>query len=279
MIEGMIKADNNSFIKQDATNSINAKTRYIGLLDSGVGGLSVLKRLYNIMPDRNYIFFGDTKNIPYGTKSPEQIFEYTKNILNFFVKKQVTHVVIACNTTSAVAYEELKQEFKGKLNIFPLIQSVAPFAIKNLENGDVIAILGTKATINSHKYKEEIQKYNPNIKVVEIDCTGFVEIVENRLYQEKSSVELIKSKLQLASDAKRIVLGCTHYPYLVNIFKSILNVEYFDPAETLAGVVKNEIKNDCFGNKKEFYVSKNPNEFVLSAKTFFEVNEAKLISL
>ncbi len=253
----------------------------IGLLDSGVGGLSVLSELYKIMPNKNYIFFGDTKNVPYGTKNSTEIFNLTKNILEYFVSRNVKNVVFACNTTSAVAYDDLKNYFQDKIKIFPLIQSVAPYAIEKLKNGDTIAILATKATINSKKYETEIKKYNPNINVIGIDCTGFVEIVENRLYEDAASIELIKSKLKIAKEhsAKRIVMGCTHYPYLEPIFKSILNVEYFNPAKSLAQIVKNKIGQSSTNSNLEFCVSKNPDEFILSAKTFFDVKKASLVEL
>ena len=252
---------------------------FIGLLDSGVGGLSVLKELKRIMPNKNYMFFGDTKNVPYGTKTPEQIFEYTKSILNFFIEKNVKYVVIACNTTSAVAYEKLKDEFKNKLTIVPLIQSVALDASLNLKSNDKIAVLATRTTVNSHKYKEEIQKVNSNLEVIEVDCTGFVEIVENGLYDKKESTDLIKSKLEPLKDVKRIVLGCTHYPYLVDIFKNILDVDYFNPATAVAKIAKDIIKNEAEGSINEFYVSSNPEGFVKNSSIFFKVDNPKLINL
>lgn len=255
----------------------------IGVLDSGVGGLSVLSQLTKLMPDKDYVFFGDTKNIPYGTKTPQEIFICTKKILEYFKENGIFNVVFACNTTSAVAYDELKKYFQNDLKIFPLIQSSAKSAIKNLKNNDTIAILATKATINSKKYDEEIHKINPNINVLGLDCTGFVEIVENRLYEDKNSLDLIKSKLDIVKkhNASKVVLGCTHYPYLEETFKKILNVEYFNPAQSLAEVVKEEL-NYISQNKKgeiKFCVSKNPDEFILSAKMFFDVKEAKLIEL
>ncbi len=250
----------------------------IGLLDSGVGGLSVLSELYKIMPNGNYVFFGDTKNVPYGTKTPEEIFNCTKKILEFFISKNIKTAVFACNTTSAVAYDKLKEHFKEEIKIYPLIQSVAKYSIDGLKDNDTIAVLATKATINSKKYEQEIKKYNPNINVVGIDCTGFVEIVENRLYNDQEALNLIKTKLDLAKEnnTKRIVLGCTHYPYLTNIFKNILDVEYFNPAQNIAQIVKNDIKANSKNGSLDFYVSKNPNEFILSAKTFFDVKECKL---
>lgn len=254
---------------------------YIGLLDSGVGGLSVLRRLVDIMPEENYIFFGDTKNVPYGIKTPEQIYSYTKKILEFFITKNVKNVVFACNTTSAVAYDELKKCFSSKLNIFPLIQTVAKPAIQGLKDNDTIVVFATRATINSHKYKNEINNINPNINVLELDCTGFVEIVENRLYNDKSSVDLIKSKLDVVKkhNAKRVILGCTHYPYLENIFKNILDIEYFDPAISLAEVVKSKINNSTKGRSVKCYVSKDPDNFIKSAKMFFDIKQAELVNL
>ena len=254
----------------------------IGLLDSGVGGLSVLSELYKLMPNNNYVFFGDTKNVPYGTKSSIEIFNYTKNILEFFISKNVKTAVFACNTTSAVAYDDLKEYFKDRIKIFPLIQTVAPDVIKGLNDYDSVAILATRATINSKKYEQEIHKYNSKVNVIGIDCTGFVEIVENRLYEDEASINLIKEKLDIAqrNNVKRIVLGCTHYPYLIDIFKNILNVEYFNPALTLVqNVQKQVVLNKEKDGKIEFFVSKNPDEFILSAKTFFDVKEAKLIEL
>ncbi len=253
---------------------------YIGVLDSGVGGLSVLSELYKLMPNQNYIYFGDTKNVPYGTKAPDEIYKYTKTILEFFLEKNVKNVVFACNTTSAVAYEQLKEDFKNKLKIFPLIQTVAKSIQEDLKDGENVAILATRATINSNKYVQEIKKYNKNLNVVGIDCTGFVEIVENRLYEDKNSLELIKSKLNLAKNAKKVVLGCTHYPYLVNIFKSILDTNYFNPAICLSKIVKENISQPNEKGSVEFFVSKNPNNFKESGKLFFDIkNEVKLANI
>ena len=259
------------------------KKEYIGVLDSGVGGLSVLSELVKALPEKNYLYFGDTKNMPYGTKTPEEILNYTKQILNFFIEKGVKTVVFACNTTSAVAYDELEKIFKNELKIFPLIQTVAKSAVENLDDGDNLAILATKATINSRKYNQEIAKINPKINVYGFDCTGFVEIVENRLYEDKKSLELIKEKIEEVKqiNAKRVVLGCTHYPYLVDIFRKNFDVDYFNPAKCLSQIVKNYFNNNNEKSigKVEFFVSNNPSEFQKSAKTFFDVEKVELINL
>ncbi len=258
----------------------------VGVLDSGVGGLSVLSELVNVMPNNNFLYFGDTKNMPYGTKTSDEIYSYTKKIIEFFIKKNVKNVVFACNTTSAVAYDKLSQEYQNSLKIFPLIQTVAKSAVENLKDGDTIAIFATRATINSKKYETEIKKYNSKINVLGVDCTGFVEIVENRLYDNKESFDLIKSKMDIVQDfgAKRLVLGCTHYPYLINLFKKINpNIEYFNPAGCLAEIVKEAvIKDNNFTDTKgnvEFFVSKNPEEFRKSGALFFDIkNRIELIN-
>jgi len=249
----------------------------IGVLDSGVGGLSVLAELIKEIPCADYTFFGDTKNVPYGIKKPEEIFKFTKDILNFFLKKGINNVVFACNTTSAVAYDKLCIEFKDNLKIFPLIQPCAKYAISNMNNGDTIAILATSATIKSKKYNEEIAKINPKINVLGIDCSGFVEIVENRLYEDKKSIELIESKFKQIkkNNIKRVVLGCTHYPYLEPIFNKIApECEFFNPAKCIAKIVKNELclKNEEKGNIT-YCVSKSADEFLLSGKKFFDIKE------
>lgn len=250
--------------------------QYIGLMDSGVGGLSVLAEFRKLMPEADYIYFGDTKNVPYGTKTPDEIFSFTKGILDFFLSYGVKNVAFACNTTSAVAYDRLKEAFKGKINIFPLIQTAAPDALKGLQDNDTIAVLATRATVKSKKYSQEIQKINNKINVVEIDCTGFVEIVENRLYDDTMSLELIKQKLEIirATGAKRAILGCTHYPYLVDIFKSILDIDYFNPALALAQRVKEAVNTKGEGTM-EFFASNNPEEFKLSAKMFFDIDKVQ----
>lgn len=249
----------------------------IGVLDSGVGGLSVLSELVKEIPSADYTFFGDTKNVPYGTKTPEEIFKLTKDILNFFYSKDIKNVVFACNTTSAVAYDKLSVEFDGKIKIFPLIQPCAKFAIEGMKDDETIAILATSATIKSKKYNEEIAKINPNINVLGIECSGFVEIVENRLYEDEKSIKLIESKFEeiKKNNIKKVVLGCTHYPYLEAIFKKIVpECEFFNPAKCIAKIVKNELclNSDKIGNIN-YCVSKSASEFLLSGKKFFDIKE------
>ena len=249
----------------------------IGVMDSGVGGLTVLKELLKVLPSAKYVYFGDSANLPYGCKSKDEILFFNKNILNFFLTLGVKDIAIACNTTSALTYEDLKSEFTPKgLRIFPLIHSAANEAAQGLNEGECICVLSTIATAKSGKYAHEIKKVNPNLKVVEIPCQGFVEIVENRLYNSKASHKLVREKMQivLENKAKRVILGCTHYPYLIDLLSKFAPKEiFFNPACSLAKSISGIIKNTNATSDVDFYVTGDPDEFKKSAKLFFEITK------
>ena len=165
----------------------------IGVFDSGVGGLSVFSELYKLLPDENYIYFGDTINLPYGSKTKEELIKITDNIFDFFKSQNIKAVVMACNTTSAAAYETLKDKYNFK--IYPIVQTVSKeIAVKNYKR---VGVFATQATINSHAYKKEIQKYNPNCEVYEHACPKWVNIVENELQNDPESINNIKIQLNL----------------------------------------------------------------------------------
>lgn len=239
-----------------------------GVFDSGVGGLSVLKKI--IPYGGNYIYFADTKNLPYGNKSKEQIIEFTREIINFFIQKGAKSVIMACNTSSALAYDTLNIEFGNKIKIYPLIQTAAKYIA---QNSCKIGVMATEATVKSKTYTKEIQKINSNIEVIELACPKFVEIVENRLYDKKEGIEYIKNHLQilLNEGCKKIVLGCTHYPYLMPILNKFAPDDIFiDPADFMIDIVK---KNDIKPLNMEFFASSDPLKFKHNAKIFMEIKE------
>ena len=146
----------------------------IGFFDSGVGGLSVYARFRELLPQEDTIYFGDLKNLPYGNKSKEELIGFARNILDFFKTKGVKAVVIACNTSSALAYKEIKDEYE--FPIFPIIQSCAEVIAKmELKR---IGVFATVGTVNSSAYRQEINKHNSQIQVKEIACPNWVSIVE-----------------------------------------------------------------------------------------------------
>lgn len=256
-------------------NNINKK-RPIAFFDSGVGGLTVFDKVKRLLPDENYLYFGDTKNMPYGEKTKDQLLEFADKIFRFFERHGAKAVVMACNTTSAVTYETLKDKYNFK--IYPIIQSVCS-TLANLENVKKLGIIATPATIKSHAYSKEIAKYNPNIEVFEIEAPNWVRIVEeNRINSPQSILQIqeILEDMQKYSPDK-IVLACTHYPYLLNVLKHFENENKFiDPAMYFAQNIKNDlIKNNLLNDEFEyekFYVSSDPQNFKEASKMFCSIN-------
>lgn len=255
----------------------------IGIFDSGVGGLSVFAELIKILPEENYIYFGDTKNLPYGSKTKEELIQITANIFDFFEEQNVKAVVMACNTTSAVTYEYLKNKYSFK--IYPIVQTVAKCISQfNYQN---IGVFATGATINSHAYKKELQTYNPNVNVYEIACPKWVDIVENSLQSQEDSILNIKMHFDemIKYQPDKIILGCTHYPYLLEILTRFADSSLFiNPAEFFAKCIADDLKNNNLSNtnkdyEPKFYVSSNPQRFKSASRLFYSVDNAQEISI
>ena len=253
----------------------------IGVFDSGVGGLSVFSEVLKVLPNENYIYFGDTLHLPYGSKSKEELIEISKNIFDFFKSRNVKAVIMACNTTSAVAYDALKNEYDFK--IYPLVQNVSA-CIAN-EGYKKIGVLATNATVNSHAYKNEIQKHNNSIEVYETACPEWVSIVENSAIYEFSSIGNIRLYFNeiMKNNPEKIILGCTHYPYLKEILTRFAAEEMFiNPATYLAQYIAEDLAKDDMLNvqmdyEPKFYVSSNPEHFKIASKLFYQVDTPPII--
>lgn len=255
----------------------------IGVFDSGVGGLSVFSELIKLLPNENYIYFGDTVNLPYGSKTKEELVEISAKIFDFFKLKNVKAVVMACNTTSALTYEVLKDKYDFK--IYPVVQNVAKQIAQ--EGHNRIGVFATQGTINSHAYKNEIQKHNLNTNIFEIACPEWVKIVENGLIEDENSIKNIKMHLDemLVNNPDRIILGCTHYPYLLSALSKFAPKELFiNPAKYFAQSIyddlnTNELTSDKEEHQHTFYVTSNPVAFANASKLFYKVQEIKEVRL
>ncbi len=255
----------------------------IGVFDSGVGGLSVFSQLVKLLPNENYIYFGDTANLPYGNKSKEELVKITSDIFDFFKSKNVKAVVMACNTTSAITYETLKNKYDFK--IYPVVQNVAK-QIAN-EGHKKIGVFATQATINSNAYKNELRKHNKDVDVFQIACPTWVNIVENELQNDTESIKNIKNHLDemLTHNVDKIILGCTHYPYLLNTLTKFAPEDLFiNPAKYFSQSIAEDLKNNNLINntktsKPIFYVSSNAKQFISSSKLFYDVEYANEIVL
>ncbi len=255
----------------------------IGVFDSGVGGLSVFSQLIKLLPNENYIYIGDTLNLPYGNKTQEELVKISANIFDFFKSKNVKAVVMACNTTSALTYDLLKDNYDFK--IYPVVQNVAEKISK--EGYKNIGVFATQGTVNSHAYRNEIQKHNKDINVYEIACPEWVNIVENELQEEENSIQNVKMHLEELNiyNVEKIILGCTHYPYLLNILSKFKPKELFiNPAEDFAQSIYEDLKNsnllcDNRSSEHKFYVTSNPSQFAKASRLFYKVQEIKEIKL
>lgn len=250
----------------------------VGFFDSGVGGLSVYSRFKKLLPNENTIYFGDLKNLPYGNKTQAELIGFAKNILDFFKTKNVKAVVIACNTSSALAYESIKNLYD--FDIYPIIQSCAK--VISGYTIDRIGVFATVGTVNSKAYSSEINKFNPNIKVTEIACPNWVSIVEGG--QGVDAESDIKKHLEemLAFSPQKIILGCTHYPYLIDSLSKYASKELFiDPAEIFVDYINSNLeKNSSMSiGSEEFYVSALPESFIKNAKLFYDINKEVKIEL
>ena len=227
-------------------------TRPIGVFDSGVGGLTVVKQMMKTLPHENIIYFGDTARLPYGTKSKNAVTKFSKQIVRFLLTKDVKAVVIACNTASSNSLEALRQTFE--IPIFGVVKSGVKEALRSTKNKRV-GIIGTAATIRSKAYERLIAQADDSIQVYAKPCPLFVSLVEEgwtdnavaRLTAENYLKELV------AEDIDCLVLGCTHYPLLKKCIGETVgeNINLVDPAKATAKMVKAFLsKKKCSTKKK-----------------------------
>ena len=249
------------------------KNNPIGFFDSGVGGLSVYSKFQTLLPNENLIYFGDLKNLPYGNKTQDELVNFARNILKFFTTKSVKAVVIACNTSSALAYEQIKNDYDFK--IYPIIQSCAK-VIATTEYSK-IGVFATEGTVQSKAYSKEIRKYNSQIDIREIACPNWVSIVEGRLVDDNDLKKHLEEMMWF--NPEKIVLGCTHYPYLLNKLSRYIDKSIFiDPSEIFVDYIRKDLQNlnllneSKLSGSEEFYVSSNPEAFAKNSQLFKKIN-------
>lgn len=223
--------------------------RPIGVFDSGLGGLTVLAELIKELPDENYIYVGDTARVPYGARSKETIQKYSLEIASYLIKQDVKILVVACNTVSSYALDVLKNTFS--IPIVGVIEPAIQSFFKNSKNTSV-AVIGTRATINSKTYQKIIHSYDPEIYVFSKACPLFVPIVEENWIDNDVTYEIIKQYLNEINEKKidDIILGCTHYPLLKKaILKIYPHFNLIDSSTETALYIKKLLKELNLENK------------------------------
>ena len=201
------------------TKNANAELRNlpIGVFDSGVGGLTVAREIFRNLPNEKIIYFGDTARVPYGNKSKETIIRYSRQISKFLLSQNVKAIVIACNTASALALNELKEEVD--VPVIGVVEPGARAAAAATKNGR-IGVIGTEGTINSGLYTEFIKKIRPDCEIFGQPCPLFVSLVEEGMIDDEVTITMIHRYLDKMIEENNIdalILGCTHYPLLRTI--------------------------------------------------------------
>lgn len=203
----------------------------IGVFDSGVGGLTVAREIMRNLPNERIVYFGDTARVPYGNKSKETVIRYSRQIVRFLETQNVKAIVVACNTASALALETIRDEIA--IPIIGVVKPGAKVAAKTTKN-QKIGVIGTRATINTQIYKEFIQKYNPNISVIQKACPLLVPLVEEGWLRDSVTKEVVWRYVKelLEQDVDTLILGCTHYPLLRFLMKELVGekVQLVNPA-------------------------------------------------
>ena len=263
----------------------------LGVFDSGVGGLTVAREIMRQLPQERIIYFGDTARVPYGTKSRETVTRYSRPIVHFLLGKGGKAIVVACNTASAFALEEIREELP--VPIIGVVKPGAKVAAETTGNG-IIGVIGTEATISSQLYTRTIHEHNPNAVVIGKACPLFVSLVEEGWLKDPITVAVAQRYLESfrQSGMDTLIMGCTHYPLLRSTLRGILGetVNLVNPAyETARGLkelleghgILNDGNGVCQGTKHQFYVSDAAEKFKNFANSILpcEIKEAQLIHI
>ena len=242
--------------------------RPIGVFDSGLGGLTVVREMQKAMPNESIVYFGDTGRVPYGTKSRDTIKLYTKQDIEFLLKNDVKAIVAACGTVSSVALPELPAL---PVPVEGVVVPSAIAAVKKTKNGR-IGVIGTSATINSGAYRSEITRLMPDAQIFEKACPLFVPIVESGWIERDNEIAVLTAKKYLSSLKDEgidvLILGCTHFPLLSDIIGDFMgnSVELIDTGYEAAHYVlsmlaENGIESNNEKGSYQYFVSDRVDDF------------------
>lgn len=278
-------------------NKTTTTKNIIGVFDSGLGGLTVFKHFLKDLPEYNYIYLGDNARLPYGEKSSETIYEYSREAVDFLFKEGCNLIIIACNTASARALRRLQQEYLPKhYQDRKILGVIRPLAEKFANQGvNKIGVIGTKSTINSKAYEIEIKKINPNIKVEEISSPLLVPLIEEGWAKKPETKMILKKYLHplKTKQIEALILGCTHYPFLLTEIRKIMGkrISVPDPGQVIADSLKTYlIKHPELGlvpspkKIRQYYTTDDPKTFKVLGEKFLggkmlNIEQAKITDL
>ncbi len=247
----------------------------IGIFDSGVGGLTVLRELTRALPQEDTIYFGDTARVPYGTKSPDTVIRYSQEIASFLIKRDIKLLVVACNTASAVALPTLRRTLP--VPVVGVIEPGAKRAVDVTRSG-VVGVIGTSGTIRSSAYSRAIKRLNPSVSVLARPCPLFVPLAEEGWTDNdvaRMTAALYLDELKQAG-VDTLVLGCTHYPLLKKIIAEAMGPEVTlvdsaeETARTVAGILQDKkmLRPPAEHGNHHYYVTDVPAGFIRVGNRF-----------
>lgn len=239
----------------------------IGIFDSGVGGLTVVRALINQLPDESFIYFGDTAHVPYGTKTREELFSYAESIMALLLQHRVKAVVAACGTHSSVTLPVMEKEYSCPM--LGVVKPGARAAAAATRNGR-IGILATLVTVKSRAFAREIEAHNPDLMVFQCACPRLVPLIESGNLDSPEVREALHEYLDplLAQGVDTLVLGCTHYPILASLIQEMAGkeVQLINPADETIDELKTVLTQKRLNSvntkpTREFWVSGNDESF------------------
>ncbi len=268
----------------------------IGVFDSGLGGLSILRYLIKKMPEYNYIYLGDNAHVPYGGRSSELIYQYTEKAVDFLFKQNCKLIIVACNTVTAVALRKIQDNYLPKN--YPdrkILGVILPAAELVAERGyKKIGVIGTRATINSKAFIEKIDELSKKVEVVQTPCPLFVPVIEEGINGGKIVNLLVKEYLSdlKKNDIEAVILGCTHYGLIKKEIKKFLDkIEVIDEGEICANKLREYLDRHLevdkkLGKRKErkYCVTDLPKRYrkffeIFLGKEFKDSDKLELVSL
>ncbi len=258
----------------------------IGIFDSGVGGLTVLKALKDVLPTEKFYYLGDTARVPYGTKSRDTVVKYALQNAKFLISLGIKYLVVACNTASAYALAELKE--KLPIPVIGVIEPGVQEALRTTVSGR-IGVIGTKATISSRAYYDEIKRNRPEAEVFQKATPLFVPLAEEGMFHHPITIEVAEMYLEemRKKNIDTLILGCTHYPLLKKSIATVMGkgVRLVDSAEAIAYHIKEYLSlNNYVGRSSgevKYFVTDSPESFRRVGEMFIgeEIDDIELIDI
>lgn len=249
--------------------------RPIGMFDSGIGGLTVLKEVKRVLPNEEVIYLGDTKNFPYGSKSKESIIEISRNCVKYLISKNVKLIVIACGTATSQSLDILKQEFD--IPIIGIIEPTVDYLKENVKEKEKIGVIATQGTIRSKAWQGKILEKLENVNVISEETPLLATMAEQGWTNNKVAKYTIKEYMKNFKKVNRLILGCTHYPMFEELIKKELSkkVDIINTGEKVANFLnkylkENKIENNDAKRDYDIYLTDTESNFVNIAKSLLQ---------